>query len=777
MAEQANDSGRANIAENTGIQDASHNINDHDRIESSGRKSFEMDSPESEETVQKNCCAWYWQDCVWPGMGLFGESYLLFSIGTMQPIWEILFEECFSEECSPALLAALHYSVVLGVIFGMLVIGYAAKHTGRRKGSLTTALLMLSGAAGLTMTSFFLTGDQQTLVRSMVFFWFVFGTGVGGEYPLSAAQASENATEKILRNKNHRNANNDEKGDGLLSEQEASTSEGQIPSQSMNNIRAQSRRGRQVQLVFSMQGLGILLNSVTMTALLFILNQHVDMLSKQNWDNQQKAAEIGDDYIYKKNDVQGTTETALLSIWRTTYMFGTLVLFFVFYTRYLYLEESKIWKNHKRLQGKVEDQQPSQIFFPPSPPRKQSSIAQDGSDLIGAELAPPASQNETDHSSAVTSAVSGLRAVAHGSHEETPHIATLPGLENNRSQTPTAAVSGNYALNIVPSALSMDSTVSSLSAPSVATHNYHADEEHFFHFLPEVRTTGLTSTWGLLWKHYSVRLIGASLCWMLWDVAFYGNKLFQSTFLMALIGRNADGENQVDDDQRDEGSDAASKTLLDFSICATVNALVAFAGYIVAAFLVDQPLIGRRRLQQWGLFVTGALFVVCGFLLEAGSSSSGLVIALYLGTSFFGQMGPNATTFLVPAEIFPTELRTFCHGIAAASGKVGALLAAVAFNFTHSDFQMFLLSGYCCLMAGLLTFYTIPESLGLPLEEIDSKWSCIVHNKPYTGLANQSRYLSFYERRELIRRTYSQNNAHESKSAYDASDLLQSLSI
>jgi hypothetical protein len=24
----------------------------------------------------------------WPGMGLFGESYLLFSIGTLRPIWE-----------------------------------------------------------------------------------------------------------------------------------------------------------------------------------------------------------------------------------------------------------------------------------------------------------------------------------------------------------------------------------------------------------------------------------------------------------------------------------------------------------------------------------------------------------------------------------------------------------------------------------------------------------------------------------------------------------------
>lgn len=36
--------------------------------------------------------------------------------------------------------------------------------------------------------------------------------------------------------------------------------------------------------------------------------------------------------------------------------------------------------------------------------------------------------------------------------------------------------------------------------------------------------------------------------------------------------------------------------------------------------------------------------------------------------------GPNATTYLLPAELFPTELRASGHGLAAACGKLGAMV-------------------------------------------------------------------------------------------------------
>jgi hypothetical protein len=43
----------------------------------------------------------------------------------------------------------------------------------------------------------------------------------------------------------------------------------------------------------------------------------------------------------------------------------------------------------------------------------------------------------------------------------------------------------------------------------------------------------------LLFRHYGVRLFGTSMTWLLWDIAYYGNKLFQSSILVALMGENA----------------------------------------------------------------------------------------------------------------------------------------------------------------------------------------------------------------------------------------------
>ena len=55
--------------------------------------------------------------------------------------------------------------------------------------------------------------------------------------------------------------------------------------------------------------------------------------------------------------------------------------------------------------------------------------------------------------------------------------------------------------------------------------------------------------------------------------------------------------------------------------------------------------------------------------------------ALYFLSSFFGQFGPNATTWLLPGEVFPTDIRATCHGISAATGKVGALVAGIWFAY------------------------------------------------------------------------------------------------
>ena len=579
----------------------------------------------------------WFQNSVWPGLGLFGESYLLFSIGILKPIWAELYPDCFNNiECSPRLLYSLTYSVVIGVIVGMIVVGYQANFIGRRKGSILTASLMTGGAVGLFLTSF--VGNAVWMYRSMSVLLFLFGLGVGGEYPLSASSASEKAMQELWKQPNPLSPKEKmarlyqeiARGGDLKQEPLPSTSDLSFESVGL----PQQARGRQVQLVFAMQGVGIWLNSVTVMLLLWATGQ--------TGENDEYDHEV------------------LVNIWRITYLVGLLILAFVLVTRVIYLQESQVWMDDKQQR----DQQ-------------QYASSRTATPMVGT-----------------------------GANPRPPSDTGMP-----------------------PAIAANSSTVSSLSNFSVA--QYGLFDENILQPVPstEPEEDLQASTTTLLFRNYGVRLFGASTSWLLWDISFYGNKLFQSTFLLALTGEET--------------------TLLEFTFAATLNSTVALLGYFGAAAVLDHPHVGRVRLQTVGFFVTGALFVLCGFCFY--ELSSGWLVTLYLISSFFGQLGPNATTFLIPAEIFPTETRTFCHGICAASGKVGALIAAVLFNFLERDVDLFLICGYASFFACLITVWTIPETNSLDLLEVDRKWRMTLEGRKgeYSGAANHPDYLSMYERNKI----------------------------
>ncbi|MFS8003467.1 putative ABC-type phosphate transporter [Helianthus anomalus] len=49
-------------------------------------------------------------------------------------------------------------------------------------------------------------------------------------------------------------------------------------------------------------------------------------------------------------------------------------------------------------------------------------------------------------------------------------------------------------------------------------------------------------------------------------------------------------------------------------------------------------------------------------------------VVMYSLIFFSANSGPNFTTFVLPAEIFPARLRSTCHGISGAAGKAGAIV-------------------------------------------------------------------------------------------------------
>lgn len=96
----------------------------------------------------------------------------------------------------------------------------------------------------------------------------------------------------------------------------------------------------------------------------------------------------------------------------------------------------------------------------------------------------------------------------------------------------------------------------------------------------------------------------------------------------------------------------------------------AVPGYWVTVFTVDR--IGRKPIQFAGFAILTILFVVMGFA-YFHISSNGL-LAIFVLAQFFFNFGPNATTFIVPGECFPTRYRSTSHGISAAMGKIGSII-------------------------------------------------------------------------------------------------------
>mmetsp|Transcript_25778 Transcript_25778/g.53363 ORF Transcript_25778/g.53363 Transcript_25778/m.53363 type:complete len:692 (+) Transcript_25778:136-2211(+) len=669
------------------------------------------------------------QSALWHGLGLFGESYLLFSIGTLRPIWEALYPDCFSgEECRPWLtFKSLGYCVVLGVMVGMIVIGSIAGTVGRRSGSIITATLMSFGSILLTISSIFLSSSPSVLFPAMSLSLFIFGIGVGGEYPLSASSASEramlninnrrleekeelNEKMKIALNtplKNNRLAQNAAKSDTNTNVNSWQTGEnsgvgvrpsdntnltpivesygnesggvGGVPhfdgsvtmsNNSLSSEKAKSlTRGREVLLVFSMQGMGIFANSFILTFLLVVSrNRGVDQ-EEENEEAQLNNFYSDDESLKANfNDASNSyQQSTLLNIWRITYATGAMILLYVLVSRIIHLTESEVWMNDRKMKEETKDSKNNREISERvgfQPPKL-------GDAECGSPVRPPKKWDELGNS---------------------PTLSSL----TMKSDFEGLGSTNLDGCNIVPEIMMESESLK-------------------------------TSETMLLLRHFGVRLFGTSMAWLLWDIAFYGNKLFQSSFLVALTGENA--------------------SLSDITCASAVNALVALLGYNVAAYIVDNPDVGRLTLQQTGFVITGTLFLLCACLSDRISSN--WLVLMYFGSSFFGQCGPNCTTFLIPAEIFPTEMRTICHGISAASGKLGALIASILFNVVEEK-DLFLFSGYASFAACLVTFLTIPDTTTLDLYEIDKQWRLIVTGEKfdYEGPAIDPKHLSFYERNQ-----------------------------
>ena len=172
---------------------------------------------------------------------------------------------------------------------------------------------------------------------------------------------------------------------------------------------------------------------------------------------------------------------------------------------------------------------------------------------------------------------------------------------------------------------------------------------------------------------YRGKILGCAGGWFLFDITFYGNQLFQAPVLASIfnVAQNKSAPCQFEPIEGDLSHNRALQMIM--------IACIALPGYYVSVCFMDS--LGRRNIQLQGFFFMTVLFGILGIWFDEMQRRdlAALLLVLYGLTFFFSNFGPNSTTFILPSETFPPEVRTTLNGFSAASGKAGAALGSYFF--------------------------------------------------------------------------------------------------
>ncbi len=204
-------------------------------------------------------------------------------------------------------------------------------------------------------------------------------------------------------------------------------------------------------------------------------------------------------------------------------------------------------------------------------------------------------------------------------------------------------------------------------------------------------------------RKYLIFVLGTTISWFIFDMAFYGTTL-NNGFILQQIGY---------------GSSASLRTtIFNTAIGDTILAgAFALPGYWISVGLIDKA--GRRLLQWLGFAVMAISYIVLGFEYSFLKTDIDLFIMVFGVSYLFGNIGPNTTTFILPTELFPTNIRSTAHGIAASIAKLGAGIFTFLFLILGTALGNggeFELLGAMAAIGAVVTLLTIRETKGLSLE-------------------------------------------------------------
>ncbi|KAI1644225.1 MFS general substrate transporter [Daldinia loculata] len=143
----------------------------------------------------------------------------------------------------------------------------------------------------------------------------------------------------------------------------------------------------------------------------------------------------------------------------------------------------------------------------------------------------------------------------------------------------------------------------------------------------------------------------------------------------------------------------------------------ALPGSIIILLAIDY--IPRTTWMGWMFVALAGLFAINGatFFVTFETDKHALTVTLYVLAQVIFNLGPNTITFMLPAELFATKYRGTFYGLAAASGKLGAITILLITNLAVYGDELYnrkfaaMLLGFCpaMLLGALVTWVWIPE--------------------------------------------------------------------
>jgi MFS family permease len=314
--------------------------------------------PRFEPGSSKAKLTWFGAICL-EGIGMFVEAYIIITTGQVKTIWHAAYPHCFypthemncpnqihccgsfsntpdtcglngpdyatdglHQDCNPdgtyksnlmcseGVTGGISYAEFAGIMLGMITFGKVADLLGKHSAGMLTAVFQVIGVA---MMTFYSSENLNVMFIVFAIFFFIFGFGVGGEYPLTAANAASHHVESLEEaslddaDRHHRR---------VLRERERTV-----------------RRGETIAMVFAMQGIGAVVGSIFLVCLIY-------------FGEQERTDCDTDGY-----NPHGQSTEALSAIWRTFYFIGLIFVLMVLIYRGLVLEEGK---GHKKLLARKE---------------------------------------------------------------------------------------------------------------------------------------------------------------------------------------------------------------------------------------------------------------------------------------------------------------------------------------------------------------------------------------------------------------------------------------